>query len=72
MAAIKEAPQSYNGIVRMLDRCSAEHDGCKCGQREECVHHFDSLADIIPNIRGYKGKCYRYSLRFLKDAINDL
>ncbi len=72
MVATKGVPQTFNGIVTMLEKCSIVHDtkrviGCDvCVKRVDCIQHFDNLADIIPGTKGYKRKCYRFSLWFQK------
>jgi len=66
MVAVKGIPQTFNGIVKMLDKCSAEHNGCKCWKQGECVTHFDKLCDRRTEVGNNKRECYRFSLWFSK------
>lgn len=69
MVAIKNVPQTFNGIVKMLDVCSFEHGGCRCANVRECLYSFDKMAEVIPGTKGYKRKCYRFSKHFLENTI---
>lgn len=65
MVALTGIPQTFEGVVRMLDRCSSWNDGCdECRDTHECVRVFDRLCDFKPYIKGYKSKCYRFGKWF--------
>jgi hypothetical protein len=66
--------QSFNGVVRQLEKCSKAHDtdrrtGCdNCGVQVKCLHIFDSFCTHLPEVPRFGGKklCYHTSVKLNK------